>query len=190
MMAKYDVCLCMGRFQPFHYGHLALVQTALDQGERVLILLGSHLSVPSLKNPWSTDERRRMIWPCLTASEQTRVGFVPVCDRDTNEQWATSIHQAVNAVVTADQQIAMVSYHEQGTSFFKQYFPAWTYIEKPRHPTINATDIRAAYFAQAPEAEYQAKVPPYIRQYLREFKQNPRYQTLCCEFQAVSQDNS
>ena len=39
-----DVAVLIGRFQPFHQGHLHLVETALERAERLLILLGSRFS--------------------------------------------------------------------------------------------------------------------------------------------------
>ncbi|MFN9485623.1 MAG: adenylyltransferase/cytidyltransferase family protein, partial [Cyanobacteriota bacterium] len=39
---NHDVAVLIGRFQPFHLGHLQLVQAALVKAERLLLLLGSH----------------------------------------------------------------------------------------------------------------------------------------------------
>ncbi|HEY9598638.1 MAG TPA: adenylyltransferase/cytidyltransferase family protein [Cyanophyceae cyanobacterium] len=92
-MPLYDICVCMGRFQPFHWGHFDLVQAALTHGKQVIVLLGSHLSSPSLKNPWSSEEREQMIRMCLESSWQARIQFVPICDRETDEEWVTDIRQ-------------------------------------------------------------------------------------------------
>jgi bifunctional NMN adenylyltransferase/nudix hydrolase len=53
MAPPYEICICIGRFQPFHWGHLALVHAALDQGQRVIILLGSDQSRSLQQNPWT-----------------------------------------------------------------------------------------------------------------------------------------
>ncbi|MEM9220241.1 MAG: adenylyltransferase/cytidyltransferase family protein [Cyanobacteria bacterium P01_F01_bin.150] len=172
----------MGRFQPFHWGHFDLIQSAMAQGERVIVLLGSHLAPPSIKNPWSAKERERMIWKCLSPSDQGRVQFIPICDFELDETWAATIHREVSAVVSLESTIAMVGQHDDGKKFFSKHFLGWDYIEKPRCPNINATDIRAAYFNQIPEAAYLAKLPAGTLQALREFKQQPIYPQLCQEF--------
>ncbi|MGK7890143.1 MAG: adenylyltransferase/cytidyltransferase family protein [Leptolyngbyaceae cyanobacterium] len=186
-MKTYDICLCMGRFQPFHWGHFDLVQSAMEQGERVILLLGSHLTPPSVKNPWSSNEREKMIWQCLNSSERSRVQFIPICDFDQDEKWAATIHRKVNTLKSLESKIAIVSYHEEGDKFFSKHFPDWDYIEKLRRPDINATGIRAAYFSQSSEADYREKLPAHILQNLREFKKHPTYQKLCQECQRSHQ---
>jgi nicotinamide-nucleotide adenylyltransferase len=53
--------LVVGRFQPFHNGHKALVQAALEQCVNVVVGIGSANGKPSLKNPFSLEERRAMV---------------------------------------------------------------------------------------------------------------------------------
>jgi bifunctional NMN adenylyltransferase/nudix hydrolase len=176
----------MGRFQPFHWGHFDLIQAALTHGKQVIVLLGSHLSSPNLKNPWSSEEREQMIRMCLQATWQVRIRFVPICDRETDEQWATDIYQKSYALTPLNSRIAIVGHHDQGKPFFSQRLTQWDYIEKLRRPGINATDIRTAYFSQSPETDYAVKIPCGTLQYLRDFKQQPIYWHLCQQFNLSS----
>lgn len=53
--------LVIGRFQPFHNGHKALVQAALGRGHEVVVALGSSTAKPGLRNPFTAAERRQMV---------------------------------------------------------------------------------------------------------------------------------
>ncbi len=178
-MKPYDICLCMGRFQPFHWGHYDLVQAALAQGERVIILLGSHLSSQSIKNPWSSGEREIMMRMCLSDADQTRIQVVPICDCETDQEWAATIHRGVDRVAGPRSQIAIVGHHDQGRKFFSQWFSDWAYIERLRRPHLAATDIRLAYFGGCSETHYADKLPSGTLDSLREFKMHPTYEQLC-----------
>jgi bifunctional NMN adenylyltransferase/nudix hydrolase len=51
MSHPFDALVFIGRFQPFHAGHLAVVQHALSQSDRVLLLCGSARQPRSTRNP-------------------------------------------------------------------------------------------------------------------------------------------
>jgi bifunctional NMN adenylyltransferase/nudix hydrolase len=47
-----DLAVVIGRFQPFHQGHLALLEHALRLAPRALLILGSAGGPRMLKNPF------------------------------------------------------------------------------------------------------------------------------------------
>lgn len=49
----------IGRFQPYHYGHISLVQQKLDEGVPALILVRD--IEPDAKNPFTTEQSVAMI---------------------------------------------------------------------------------------------------------------------------------
>jgi nicotinamide-nucleotide adenylyltransferase len=53
--------LVVGRFQPFHNGHRALIAAALDRCEQVVVAIGSSDARPGLRQPFTAPERRRMV---------------------------------------------------------------------------------------------------------------------------------
>ena len=53
--------LVVGRFQPFHNGHRALIQKAIEDCVEVVVGVGSSNAPQSLRNPFSFEERRQMI---------------------------------------------------------------------------------------------------------------------------------
>ncbi len=53
--------LVVGRFQPFHNGHFALVRQALERCGSVVVAIGSSDAKPAARNPFTAAERRRMV---------------------------------------------------------------------------------------------------------------------------------
>jgi len=53
--------LVVGRFQPFHNGHRALVQHALERCGSVVVGIGSSAAKPGVRHPFTAAERRQMV---------------------------------------------------------------------------------------------------------------------------------
>ena len=53
--------LVLGRFQPFHLGHLNLIQTVLNDKKKPLICIGSAQYAHTKDNPFTVKERKDMI---------------------------------------------------------------------------------------------------------------------------------
>jgi len=53
--------LVLGRFQPFHLGHLNLIQTVLNDKKEPLICIGSAQYAHTKNNPFTVKERKDMI---------------------------------------------------------------------------------------------------------------------------------
>jgi bifunctional NMN adenylyltransferase/nudix hydrolase len=66
MKTQYQYGIYIGRFQPLHLGHLQTIKFALEQTEQLILILGSDRIAPDIKNPWSSEERIKMIQYCLT----------------------------------------------------------------------------------------------------------------------------
>lgn len=64
--------LFIGRFQPFHAGHQALIQSVLDEGKNVCVAL--RLTDKDEKNPYTVEERAEMIHKALP---QVKVIVIP-----------------------------------------------------------------------------------------------------------------
>ena len=61
----------LGRFQPFHLGHLNALKWILKREEEVVICIGSSQFSYSLENPFSLGERIEMIWRILKYEKLT-----------------------------------------------------------------------------------------------------------------------
>ena len=87
--------LLIGRFQPFHLGHLEAVNFALNKVENLWIGIGSSNKYNEKKNPFSADERRKMITLSVDDSIITRIKIFDIPDVGDHEKWTYSIDKIV-----------------------------------------------------------------------------------------------
>lgn len=77
--------LIVGRFQPFHLGHLKNVEYVLDRVDEVIIVIGSSQKSYTQDNPFTAEERTEMIRNSV--GDINRCTIVPVSDIHDNERW-------------------------------------------------------------------------------------------------------
>lgn len=79
--------LVVGRFQPFHKGHLAVIREVLAQCDDLIVVIGSAEESHTARNPFTAGERFQMILSCLTMEERTRILIVPIRDVNRYSVW-------------------------------------------------------------------------------------------------------
>lgn len=52
-MTKYDTAVLIGRFQPFHLGHRALLEHAARLAANLIVVIGSHRASTLLRTPFA-----------------------------------------------------------------------------------------------------------------------------------------
>lgn len=67
--------LVIGRFQPLHKGHEALIKAAIEDCVDVTVGIGSSTAKPSVQDPFSLDERKAMIHAVF--GDQVRIVAIP-----------------------------------------------------------------------------------------------------------------
>lgn len=87
--------LIVGRFQPFHKGHLSVIREALRQCDDLIVVIGSAEDSHTEKNPFTAGERYQMLLSSLTPAERSRVMIIPVRDVNRYSVWATHIESYV-----------------------------------------------------------------------------------------------
>ncbi len=87
------VGLYIGRFQPFHLGHLEVVKLILTKVDELIIVVGSAQYSHTRKNPFTAGERISMIRKCLRDSEIStdRVQIIPVPDVNVHGIWVAHV---------------------------------------------------------------------------------------------------
>lgn len=85
--------LYVGRFQPFHQGHLEAVQYILKEIDEVVIAIGSAQYSHNINNPFTAGERLVMIRRALkeAAVDDSRVWVVPVPDVHLHMLWVAAL---------------------------------------------------------------------------------------------------
>jgi bifunctional NMN adenylyltransferase/nudix hydrolase len=178
----FDVAVLIGRFQPFHRGHLHLLETALDRADHVLILLGSHRCAPDTRNPWSSEEREEMIRASLPESLQERVEFLPLRDHLYSDNlWLAEVQQKVTSTTREGDRVLLVGHRKDRSSYYLELFPQWEREDVPMRGDIHSTAIREAFFSGAAEEIWAADLPPAVQTLLTAYRSTGRYRWLAEE---------
>lgn len=189
---KFDIAVLIGRFQPFHNGHAALLAKALETAEKVLVLLGSAHAARNAKNPFTWEERAAMIGATLDEATQARVDFLPIRDYYDDRRWCDAVAAAVEAHGTAGTRIALVGYLKDASSHYLQRFPDWEFVAAPQFGEIDATSLRRIYFESddwaATQALLSGLVPAGIAHYLKGWAHLPYYAQLKAEHLSVEEN--
>lgn len=94
----------IGRFSPFHLGHVEVLSRALSSSSDVLVLIGSAYQARNIKNPFTYEERERMIqdWyrQCPPSEGYGRLHIIPLEDFPYNDQkWMRAVQSATESTV-------------------------------------------------------------------------------------------
>ena len=90
-----------GRFQPFHTGHMLVVEGMTKVCGKIIIGIGSSEESGTEENPFSAQERKEMIQRALQAKNLIPVfdiNFVDLPDKATDEEWADHVMEIVGDV--------------------------------------------------------------------------------------------
>ena len=87
--------LLIGRFQPFHLGHLDAVLFGLSRAENLFICIGSSNKSNESRNPFSAKERREMIASSIEPSMTDRIKIFDIPDVGDHEKWTFEIDKTV-----------------------------------------------------------------------------------------------
>ncbi|MEM0357129.1 MAG: nicotinamide-nucleotide adenylyltransferase [Candidatus Bathyarchaeia archaeon] len=85
--------LFVGRFQPFHKGHLQVVKEILNEVDELVIAVGSAQYSHRLDNPFTAGERLVMIRKALEEAkiDLSRIWIVPVPDVHVHMVWVSTV---------------------------------------------------------------------------------------------------
>ena len=178
----YNVLAFIGRFQPFHNGHMAVVDEALSRANKVALVLGSHDQPRSTRNPFTTADRIEMItavYPRQVA--EGRIQFVPQVDHTYNlERWIAGVQTGVamvaNRPFTPDPiKIGLIGHSKDQSSFYLKSFPTWGSVSVPNMGGIDATTIRRDFFNGTLTDHDGALLPDDVADWLNDFRNKATY---------------
>ncbi len=87
--------LLIGRFQPFHLGHLEALQFALSKIDKLWLGLGSSNKPMEKTNPFSVEERKQMIMSSIDDSIKNKISIYSIPDLDNHVKWIENIDTIV-----------------------------------------------------------------------------------------------
>jgi nicotinamide-nucleotide adenylyltransferase len=132
--------LFVGRFQPFHLGHLATIKFALSRLEELIIIIGSAQTSHEIKNPFTAGERIQMIKDSLvedSSVDMKKILLIPVSDVNMHSLWTHQVDILVpkyNVVFTNDILTALL---------FKQRDIEVVEPSLYRRKELSATEVRS-----------------------------------------------
>jgi nicotinamide-nucleotide adenylyltransferase len=85
--------LYVGRFQPFHLGHLDAIKDVLKEVDELIIVIGSAQYSHNLNNPFTAGERLVMIRHALFEAnvDLSKIWIVPVPDVHLHMLWVSAV---------------------------------------------------------------------------------------------------
>lgn len=87
--------LFIGRFQPFHKGHLHAIRFAQKEVDNLIVAVGSSQYVNTKDNPFSYDERREMIESTLKKEKIKHFKVYPVSDIGDDNKWVFHLEKSL-----------------------------------------------------------------------------------------------
>ena len=208
MTKKYDLAVFIGRFQPFHLGHAAVINEALSIATKVAIIVGSANGARSHRNPFTYDERVTMIRNSFP-EDSSRLFFAGVEDTIyNNELWVKNVQAAV---LKCRQEAyggffpmaktTLIGHSKDHSSFYLKLFPQWDSNDVSNYVGLSATFIRESYFSKSWDNthmiienhfSYDAKkfLPEAVIEFLTEFAQTEEYENIKGDYEFVKKYKS
>lgn len=185
----YEYCVFIGRFQPLHKSHLAVLEQALQTAKQVVVVIGSIDSAENIKNPWSFEERKQMILDCLP-NEASRLQFVGAVDHFYNDNaWIVQVQQKVHEATKGSDSVALIGTYKDESSYYIKCFPQWDEIIAKPNDMMSATDVRDVLFDIDRQTQIDTTLDQYlplpVQKYLMKYLLSPRHMNLREEYKFI-----
>ena len=126
----------IGRFQPFHLGHLEAIKFALSNVEHLHVGIGSSNKSHEERNPFTADERKEMILSSIddTISKRLSIHFIP--DVDDHSKWTHLVDEIIPEydVVFSNDDFTHELYGKRGKSIIS--------VDLKSRSNLSGTNIR------------------------------------------------
>lgn len=153
--------LYVGRFQPFHLGHLHAIKHILSNVDEVIIVIGSAQYSHRLDNPFTAGERVTMICKALIEAQITTSKYliIPIRDLHVHMMWVAEVRGYTPRfeVVYSNEPLTCRLFMEAG-------FPVKSIPFSKRHLYL-ATEVRERILRNESWTEL---VPNSVANYIRE----------------------
>lgn len=190
MAVKYGVFLA--RMQPVHNAHLFMVNKALEECDKVLIVLGSENKVDMLRNPYDITLREQMLRECFSDEQNEKITIVTLpdwsmeSDTDSAEIWGRYFYYNVVSRIAQKRfslyysdDVAILDSWFNGTEV-RQYITYRNFERSDLFNGLSATKIRQAFIDG--NRNYIKEFCPnsvtsrfdYLASYYKDVADNPR----------------
>jgi nicotinamide-nucleotide adenylyltransferase len=156
------VGLLVGRFQPFHLGHLEAVKYALKGVDYLYVVVGSAQRSHERDNPFTAAERITMIKSALDGNgvDPSKWMAIPIADADSHSLWVATIVSMVPKfdIVFTNDALTFLLFNEEGAEV-----KAVPYFDRSQY---SATNVRSRILERK---DWVSLVPPQVAKLVREF---------------------
>lgn len=182
----------LARMQPVHNAHLYMINKALEECDKVLIVLGSENKVDMLRNPYDISLREKMLRECFDLEENKKLSIMTLpdwsmeTDREADKIWGRYFYY--NVVSRLEQKLFSIYYSDDPSileSWFKgteveKYITYRTFERSKLFEDLSATKIRNAFIEN--DIEYVKRFCPdsvvnrfdELKSYYKNVKENPK----------------
>lgn len=179
----YGVLLTRG--QPFHIGHIAVIEQALKENDRVLVVIGSADKCNTDRNPLCDETRRflfsklkkylglcgskRLSFLCLAdwsddnhIPYESSVGSTNTDFESVNKEWGMYLYYNIVSCIRVKD---FNFYYNDNLDIIKSWFPKYIdervhVITSKRIPRVSSSEVRQAF--KDDNMSYLVKVLPYL----------------------------
>ena len=166
--------LLIGRFQPFHNGHLAMVRKILENHDELIIGIGSAQYSHTGENPFTAGERFEMIHRALDADGIHNYHIVPIPDTHVHSVW---VGHVLSLIPTFD---AVYTNSALVIRLFKERGIKVVSLPMVERDALSGTEVRKRMFSGG---DWEHLVPAVVAAYIKEIdgiqriKETYRYST-------------
>jgi bifunctional NMN adenylyltransferase/nudix hydrolase len=204
MEKEFDLLVFIGRFQPFHMEHKRIIDTALEKAKNVLVLVGSAGKPRTVRNPFTFDERKRMIVESFSFmnGEQNHLIIKPLYDKTYNDvAWINQVQHVVKETILDvinsggfrtlglnDAKVGLIGMAKDHTSYYLKMFPQFSSVNVPLVREMHATAIREGFLSgRMQRHELMANIlpTPVVKFMFDQFAVKPEYEQLKRELEHV-----
>src|ERR1700739_833203 len=199
---KHTLAVVIGRHEPLHVAHTVLHRKAFHIAENVLILVGSSYCARNIKNPFTFDERSKMIKNSLSEEERKRLIVFPLVDNlYSDDAWLKEVQDNIKKALSAfqtwtdkggDGSVVIVGNKKDESSYYLDMFPQYEFesIEEIKMG-LDATAIRRIMFEEPDKLELmQSLVSEYTFNFMNQFLSMEEYARLKREYDMVQKYKS
>jgi nicotinamide-nucleotide adenylyltransferase len=163
--------LFVGRFQPFHYGHLHAIKFILKKVDDMVIVIGSAQMSHEPDNPFTAGERIMMIRAALDSSkiDPSRYLLIPIQDAPAHRVWVSLVESQTPKfdIVYTNQPLTRRLLIEAGYNVMS--------ISMHLRQIYEATEIRRRILKQE---DWSQLVPPEVFEIIKQISGDNRIRDL------------
>ena len=155
--SEVGTALILGRFQPFHLGHLELIKTVKEEYGKLIIAIGSAQEKETSENPFDKNERKDIITIGLESSGIFQYQIVFINDINDDDRYVAHVEAIVRKfdIVYSGNELVLKLFKETGYLANK-----FEYVNREEW---NGTSIREAMLN---DREWKSMLQPEVSAFI------------------------